>query len=142
MSFVQLQSKCRKQILIGSSIVFCLLVFLSAESDAQIFRRLRSQHSVPHFADHVTNNDIGPIGFDDHLRRSRVVSSQAPVSRLPKWPFGNGSNGYDPRIHRYADEFSRYPKFIGGFHSSHFTNAGLPSGDIGFRSNGIYWTPW
>ena len=26
--------------------------------------------------------------------------------------------------------------------SSHFSNVGLPSGDIGFRGNGIYWTPW
>ncbi len=36
----------------------------------------------------------------------------------------------------------RYPRFIGGFHYSHFTNVGVSPGDIGFRGNGIYWTPW
>lgn len=49
---------------------------------------------------------------------------------------------YDPREWRDADADSRYPKFIGGFHSSHFSNIGLPTGDIGFRGNGIYWSPW
>ena len=35
-----------------------------------------------------------------------------------------------------------YPKFYGGFHSSEFSRLGVPSGDLGFRGNGIYWTPW
>lgn len=51
-------------------------------------------------------------------------------------------HSYDRRIHRDADADSVYPRFIGGFHSSHFRNVGVPSGDIGFRGNGIYWTPW
>ena len=37
---------------------------------------------------------------------------------------------------------SLYPKYIGAFHSSHFSNLGIPAGDRGFRGNGIYWTPW
>ena len=49
---------------------------------------------------------------------------------------------YDPRIHRDADAYSRYPKYIGGFHSSHYSNLGVPTGDRGFRGNGIYWAPW
>lgn len=36
----------------------------------------------------------------------------------------------------------RFPKFYGGFHSSHFSNLGVPSGDLGFRGNGVYWAPW
>ena len=139
MNFVQLHSKSRKQIFIGSSIAFFMLVAFSAEAEAQIFQRLRAKqfNAAPQFVDPVANASFGH-GFGDG-QGSRIVSSQAPISRLPKWPFGSG---YDPRIHRDADMYSRYPKFIGGFHSSHFTNAGLPSGDIGFRSNGIYWTPW
>ncbi|MGI9516137.1 MAG: hypothetical protein ACR2NP_03750 [Pirellulaceae bacterium] len=35
-----------------------------------------------------------------------------------------------------------YPKYIGGFHASQIQNAGVPHGDIGFRGNGVYWTPW
>ena len=43
---------------------------------------------------------------------------------------------------RYWDSAPRFPKYIGGFHSSHFSNLGIPSGDIGFRTNGVYWAPW
>jgi hypothetical protein len=65
---------------------------------------------------------------------------------------------YDPYSIRQQDELGNqtdwrrdpsyfpaaptYPKFYGGFHSSHYSNLGVPSGDIGFRGNGIYWTPW
>lgn len=38
--------------------------------------------------------------------------------------------------------YPNYPKYIGGFHSSHFHNLGLPTGDFGFRGNGLYWNPW
>ena len=44
--------------------------------------------------------------------------------------------------HDYANPASPLPKYIGGFHSSHFYNLGIPNGDIGFRGNGIYWAPW
>ena len=36
----------------------------------------------------------------------------------------------------------RYPKYIGGFHYSYFRDMGVPPGDVGFRSNGLYPTPW
>ncbi len=42
----------------------------------------------------------------------------------------------------YLDPYQKYPKYIGGFHSSHFSNIGIPTGDAGFRTNGIYWPPW
>ena len=42
----------------------------------------------------------------------------------------------------YLDPHHKFPKYIGGFHSSHFSNIGIPSGDAGFRTNGIYWPPW
>jgi|688.fasta_scaffold646428_2 hypothetical protein len=35
-----------------------------------------------------------------------------------------------------------YPKYFGGFHSSHYYDLGIPNGDKGFRGNGVYWTPW
>ena len=37
---------------------------------------------------------------------------------------------------------ANYPKYFGGFHSSHYYDLGIPNGDKGFRGNGIYWTPW
>ena len=45
-------------------------------------------------------------------------------------------------IYNFYDVSNRYPKYYGAFHSSHFSNIGIPSGDRGFRGNGIYWTPW
>ena len=53
----------------------------------------------------------------------------------PNWrDLDDGSSSLDPQ--------HKYPKYIGGFHSSHFSNIGVPSGDIGFRTNGVYWSPW
>jgi hypothetical protein len=43
---------------------------------------------------------------------------------------------------REDDGWGRYPKYYGGFHSSHFDRVGIPHGDIGFRGPSIYWTPW
>lgn len=37
---------------------------------------------------------------------------------------------------------ANYPKYFGGFHSSHYYDLGIPNGDKGLRGNGIYWTPW
>ena len=121
-------------------LLFQSLLFLP-DADAQLFRRARAQRwqAAP------VHHDRAAAIVDDQLISDRQnfqggsITSAPTVSRLPKWPFGNG---YDPRIHLDADRHSRYPKFIGGFHSSHFTNVGLPSGDIGFRGNGLYWTPW
>jgi len=37
---------------------------------------------------------------------------------------------------------SRYPKFIGGFHSRELQNVGVPPGDVGLRGNGFSMFPW
>ena len=107
---------------------------LSSDCNAQLFRRHRARQwaAAPNYVEPQLNAGVSSL----HENR---ISDRAVASRLPKWPF---ANGYDPRTHRDADAFSKYPKYIGGFHSSHFTNVGLPSGDIGFRGNGLYWTPW
>jgi hypothetical protein len=49
------------------------------------------------------------------------------------------------RVHRYNPyDYYRalHPKYYGGFHASFLHDYGVPSGDIGLRGNGIYWTPW
>lgn len=35
-----------------------------------------------------------------------------------------------------------YPQYDGGFHARHLQNIGVPSGDVGFRGNGITLNPW
>ena len=125
--------------LVGAFSIGMLLV-VPAESFGQLFRFQqlnRGQRFSP-------TENVGGARYrpgNAFQSGSRTVDVEPTVSRLPRWPF-SPANGYDPRIHLDADRYSRYPKFIGGFHSSHFTNAGLPSGDIGFRGNGIYWTRW
>jgi len=42
----------------------------------------------------------------------------------------------------YNPGYPNYPRYFGGFHSSHYYDLGIPNGDKGFRGNGIYWTPW
>ena len=140
MKFIALPGSCPMQLFVGNSIAFLLLIVFSSQSDAQIFRRLRAKQyePTPQFIESVVNGGASHHGFADR-QDSPFVANQPPVSRLPKWPF---KTNYDPRIHRDADAWSQYPKYIGGFHSSHFSNIGLPSGDIGFRGNGLYWTPW
>lgn len=61
----------------------------------------------------------------------------SPDYRFPATP------RYDDwRNSTFYDAAERYPKYIGGFHSSHFNNLGVPHGDIGFRGNSIFWNPW
>lgn len=42
----------------------------------------------------------------------------------------------------YNPGYPNYPRYFGGFHSSHYYDLGIPNGDKGFRGNGIYWAPW
>ncbi len=51
-------------------------------------------------------------------------------------------HNYDPDNWRFQQSMEKYPKYIGGFHSSFYSDLGLPTGDIGFRGNGLYWAPW
>ena len=36
----------------------------------------------------------------------------------------------------------RYPKYTGAFHANYFQTMGVAPGDVGFRGNGVYMTPW
>ena len=74
-------------------------------------------------------------------------SSNGP-GHVSWWP--HRSARYAPRkrpapVQRY-NPYDYYrqvnPKYYGGFHASYFDNLGVPSGDVGLRGNGIYWSPW
>ena len=88
-----------------------------------------------------------------------------PLARVSKFLFGEPTqprhtprnqwgNSYSPSaaaiqfdgrqlpLLRHDDSAGRFPKYYGGFHSSHFSNIGVPGGDKGFRGNGVYWAPW
>ncbi len=109
-----------------------VVVVLQAECSAQRFRFKRRFH-----ADAVQTHQRPIVDADSKVRLPERARQFAPGPA--KW---EDVLGYDPRVHLDADRYSRYPKFIGGFHSSHFTDVGLPTGDKGFRGNGLYWTPW
>lgn len=72
-----------------------------------------------------------------NLQQQLDASKTPPRGRL----FGSFFQPSSPAA-RAWDSAPIYPKYIGGFHSSHFTDLGVPTGDLGFRGNGIYWTPW
>ncbi len=123
-------SFCKRAFRVFGLVVGVVLFFIATESDcnAQLFRRHRlSRQSVASGAFAGTKVKIQQSG----LRRLLFGSSQQ-----------NRAFGYDPRVNPHAERYPRYPKYIGAFHSSHFSNIGVPSGDIGFRGNGIYWSPW
>ena len=83
----------------------------------------------------------GRISEPASSRASSMATSATPTTRIERpadWRY-NPDWRRDPS---YFPAEPTYPKFYGGFHSSHFSNLGIPSGDIGFRGNGLYWTPW
>ena len=79
-----------------------------------------------------------PITATDPISRPEDLYIESPSYRNPPVRRPNDWRR-DPS---YFPAAPAYPKFYGGFHSSHFSNLGVPSGDIGFRGNGLYWAPW
>ena len=71
-------------------------------------------------------------------RRNRFLRRQPnpPPARAPR----EASRVY--RYNPYGYDREYYPKYYGGFHARFFDNYGVPTGDVGVRGNGIYWTPW
>ena len=122
------------QIVILLAVGTSLLLATQSECEAQLFRRHRRVHNGPSLHRPIVST---PAAVTSNQSANQSVNRIAPGPA--KW---EDVLGYDPRIHLDADRNSRYPKFIGGFHSSHFTDVGLPTGDKGFRGNGLYWTPW
>lgn len=52
------------------------------------------------------------------------------------------TSGNEWRNSNFYDLSDPYPKYYGAFHSSHYSRLGVPHGDIGFRGNNIFWSPW
>ena len=80
----------------------------------------------------------GASQYDNRQQPDQFQSSQHP----PSYRFPATTSDDNWRTSRYYVPADAYPKYYGGFHSSHFNNIGIPPGDIGFRGNGIYWSPW
>jgi len=71
-------------------------------------------------------------------RRGRLLRRRPnpPTVRAPR--DANHVYRHDP----YGYQREYYPRYYGGFHARFFDNYGVPTGDVGVRGNGIYWTPW
>lgn len=70
--------------------------------------------------------------------QDQIQNSESSPIRHYQMP----SSNYHSQTSPYSNSAEAYPKYYGGFHSSHFNNLGIPPGDIGFRGNSIYWSPW
>ena len=119
--------RCVSQLL--GILFFAALFCVASDCQAQRHRGWfkRSAH-----ANHGTRQQV------DRIQQAELENSRSPL-RLRK------SASSDPDNRQTSpsnDAFEPYPKFIGGFHSSHFSNLGIPTGDLGFRGNGVYWAPW
>ena len=76
----------------------------------------------------------------DQLPVESEIQSGRPVAGTPvPEHYYRGDWRRDPA---YNPGYPNYPRYFGGFHSSHYYDLGIPNGDKGFRGNGIYWTPW
>ena len=141
----------------------CLLLavtFLSADCEAQRQRRWFKRHShiqrtLPSRQaaeappsqvtdEHSANESMPRVDPRIHgvptPQRQRFWLGFAPATNL-YGPDAYNSRRYDPRSPLY-DPLTPYPKYIGGFHASEIHNLGIPSGQRGFRGNGLYWAPW
>lgn len=109
-----------------AAFLFTIVIFLTSDCHAQrgwFARGDRVQHGTRRANTHRYENF--------NARESPTNFKNSKRFRL-----------YDPRTSPDNDKWERYPKYIGGFHASHYYNIGVPHGDIGFRGNGIYWAPW
>lgn len=112
---------------------FSALFLLASDCQAQRHRFFakrgeRVRHHSPHHSTRYQAPNLQQQldGTPTH-HRSRLVNMLFPPA---------------PSSSRYWDDHPVHPKYFGGFHSSHLYNLGVPSGDIGFRGNGVYWNPW
>lgn len=108
-----------------AAFLFTIVIFLTSDCHAQrqrgwFARGDRVQHGARRSNTHRNDN------FTE-----REYPRNYQTSKRFRW--------YDPRTSPDSDKWERYPKYIGGFHASHYYNIGVPPGDIGFRGNGIYW---
>lgn len=84
----------------------------------------------------VSNFLFGPPTMSRHVPRQHWGNNY----RTPARSYGHGEATL-PTL-RHDDSWGPYPKYYGGFHSSHFSDIGIPHGDRGFRGSGIFWNPW
>jgi len=92
----------------------------------------------------TADDPVDPVGQPEmHARPWGTNARPFRLFRRGNWNRARYASKED-RINHAKFELAteRYPKFYGGFHSSHFSNLGAPTGDLGFRGNGVYWAPW
>ncbi len=126
------------------TLLFVGVVFIVSDCQAQrhrgLFRRAFRAQPDANFS------EMGQTRMDQ--------DSEAPISQPEKFGFQAvepaapsrrhffALRPYSTQAELHAEQAEAFPKYYGGFHSSHFTDVGLPTGDQGFRGNGIYWAPW
>lgn len=135
------------------------------EAEAQLFRGRASRGPSQWSAPSSPNWSAAPQrGADEGMIRpaeansqevdpaARDVSSRDVSSRDVSSRNATGHKERPVPQHYHQQDWRRdpaarggtpaYPKYFGGFHSSHYYDLGIPNGDKGFRGNGVYWTPW
>lgn len=143
-----------------SRVIALLLFFvaMSSTADCQAQRaRLFQRGSSPVFAPAPANSQTlySQQSQLNYVQPQFALPQSAQVQRaLPghnKFEISRYSNYRNPFVSRLLDgpttpgrrnPYEVESRYIGGFHQSHFSNIGIPSGDIGIRGNAYRWNTW
>lgn len=70
----------------------------------------------------------------------RIASRPVPADTFYAGPVtGIGTHAH---VRPWVYYRGRYPRYVGALHAREIQNLGVPTGDIGPRGNGIFWSPW
>jgi len=116
-----------------ATLLFGFLVCVTTQSIAQS-QAQEIVREAPAIASAPVPQDNG------HCQNARRHGSQVRHHNRPMHRFFHKPPSHRHPVESYSN--SPYPKYYGAFHSSHFSNLGVPTGDIGFRGNSIFWSPW
>lgn len=86
----------------------------------------------------ISSNSAVEAAGRGFLGGNRILQAPKPSHELP--PFAGPPSAYRGQPYQYYRD--RNPQYYGGFHSRQLQNVGIPTGDIGIRGNGVFWTPW
>jgi hypothetical protein len=117
-------------------VVGACVVITPATSDAagRLGRRIFARPAPHTLPAHVAPTHVGPV----HVAPPHAAP--APIA-APHWPF-SARIPAEYRLDPGSYYRSVHPKYQSGFHARDMQNLGVPTGDVGLRGNGMFWTPW
>ena len=105
--------------------IFALALFACSNGHAQ-------EPRVRLFRNRAVSNQRNAYPADSLATKPAIQRFNAKLARLLDGPMTG----------KYRDPREVQSRYVGGFHQSQLYNVGIPTGDIGFRGNGVNWFQW